>query len=203
MRFTTDILVPRPSHYCSAGCIPSAGEELINKSACTHFHRTGLLCGDCKEGHSPLVFSYNLNCVKCPDGHKNWWKFILGGFVPLTLFYFFVVLFNINVTSLRLYRAIWFSQALSTPAFVRLFISALSRGSPATKILLLFYSFWNLDLFCSVIPDICLNVTTLQTLALDYLIALHPFVLILPLYILIELHDRQYAAIVLLWKSFH
>ena len=68
--------------------LPQKPAELLNKSACTHFHRTGLLCGDCEEGHSPLVFSYSLNCVKCPDGHKNWWKFILAGFVPLTFFFF-------------------------------------------------------------------------------------------------------------------
>ena len=72
----------------------------------------------------------------------------------------------------------------------------------ATKIFLVFYSFWNLDLLRSVIPDICLNVTTLQALALDYLIALYPFVLILLSYILIELHDRQFAVVVTIWKPF-
>ena len=122
-------------------------------------------------------------------------------------FYFFVVIFNINVTSSRLHGAVWFSQALSMPAFIRLFVSALSHGSPymltATKILKVFYSFWNLDLFRSIIPDICLNVTTLQALALDYFIALYPFVLIIISYILIELHDRRYAVIVILWKPFH
>ena len=59
-------------------------KALINYSVCTHFHRTGLLCGNCEAGHSPLVLSYNLSCVECPDGHKNWWRFILAGFVPLT-----------------------------------------------------------------------------------------------------------------------
>ena len=184
--------------------LPRKSEELLYKSACNHFHRTGILCGDCEEGHSPFVFSYNLSCVKCPDGHKNWWKFILVGFVPLTLFYFFVVIFNINVTSSHLHGVVWFSQAASTPAFVRVIMSALSHGSPhlviATKTFLVFYSFWNLDLLRSVIPDICLNVTTLQALALDYLIALYPFVLIILSYLLIELHDQQYTAIVIIWK---
>ena len=75
-----------------------------------------------KIGHSPLVFFYNLTCVKCPDGHKNWWKFILVAFVPLTFFYFFVVVFNINVTSYRLHGVVWLSQALSAPAFVRMVV---------------------------------------------------------------------------------
>ena len=51
--------------------LPNNPETLINSSACTYFHRTGLLCGDCEEGYSPLVLSYNLSCVECPDGHKN------------------------------------------------------------------------------------------------------------------------------------
>ena len=180
--------------------LPQKPKELLNKSICTHFHRTGLLCGDCEERHSPLVFSYNLSCVRCPDGHKNWWKFILAGFVPLTFFYFFVIIFNINVTSSRLHGVVWFSQALSMPAFVRLIMSTLSYGSPhlltATKTFLIFYSFWNLDLLRSIIPDICLNVTTLQALALDYLVALYPFVLILLSYLLIDLHDKQYTILV-------
>ena len=187
--------------------LPQKPEALLNRSACTHFHRTGLLCGDCEEGYSPFVLSYNLSCVKCPDGHKNWWKFILAGFVPLTFFYFFVVIFNINVTTSRLHGVVWYSQVVSTPTLVRLMMSVLSHGSPhlriATKTILVFYSFWNLDLFRSVIPDICLTVTTLQALALDYVIALYPFVLILLSYILIELHDRRFMIIVFMWKPFH
>ena len=187
--------------------LPQNPDELLNKSACSHFHRTGILCGDCEEEYSPLVLSYNLSCVKCPDGHKNWWKFILAGFVPLTCFYLFVVILNINVTSSHLHGVVWFSQVLSMPAFVRVIMSALSHGSPhlliATKTFLVFYSFGNLELFRSVIPDICLNVTTLQALALEYLIALYPFMLIILSYILIELHDRQYAAIARIWKPFH
>ena len=37
--------------------LPKIPKILVNNSVCTSFHRTGLLCGDCEEGHSPLVFS--------------------------------------------------------------------------------------------------------------------------------------------------
>ena len=187
--------------------LPITPKQLINKSVCSHLHRTGLLCGDCEEGHSPFVFSYNLSCVKCPDGHKNWWKLILAGFVPLTFFYFFVVLFNINVTSSRLHGVVWISQIFSVPIIARIVIAGVAEGNPGVlitaKVLLTFYSFWNLDLFRSVLPDICLNVTTLQAFALEYLIALYPFVLILLTYFIIELHDRKCIFIVTIWKPFH
>ena len=186
--------------------LPATPEILINQSACTQFHRKGLLCGDCEDGHSPLVLSYNLSCVECPDGHKNWWKFTLVAFVPLTFFYFFIVLFNINVTSSRLHGVVIFSQGLSMPAFVRIIFSRISKGNSQlgtlSKIIITLYSFWNLDLLRSVLPNTCLNVTTLQALALDYLPALYPYVLILLSYFFIRLYDRNVRCIVRAWKPF-
>ena len=186
--------------------LPKNPETLINNSACTYFHRTGLLCGDCEEGYSPIVFSYNLSCVECPDGHKNWWRFILAGFVPITFFYFFILAFNINVTSSRLHGVVLYSQIISMPTFIRIILLSFSteyiKYLKAAKVGLVFYSLWNLDMFRSVIPDICLNVTTLQALALEYLIALYPFVLILFSYFLIVLHDRRVAFVVTLWTPF-
>ena len=186
--------------------LPNRAEMLLNSSICNYFNRAGLLCGDCKEGYSPFVLSYNLTCVKCPDGHKNWWKFILAGFVPLTCFYFFVVLFNINVTSSRLHGVVWFSQALSIPVLVRIVLSVLAQAYPrlmtAVKIFMIFYSYWNLEVLRSVLPDICLNITTLQALALEYLIAIYPFVLILISYFIIQLYDKKCSLVVTLWKPF-
>ena len=181
---------------CSYNChnnasykiLPDNPKQLINNSVCTQFHRTGLLCGNCEEGYSPFVLSYNLSCVRCPDGHKNWLKFILAGFVLLTIFYFIVLhvlLFNINMTSSRIHGVVWFSQALSMPIFIRAVMLTLWQSwtlvkvnLTAVKILSVFYSFWNLDLFRSVIPDIYLNVTTFQALALDYLFAFYPSLLL-------------------------
>ena len=185
--------------------LPKRPDMLLNNSACTRFHRTGLLCGECEDGHSPLVLSYNLSCVECPDGHKNWWKFILVAFVPLTFFYFIVVVFNINVTSSRLHGVVWISQTLSIPVLIRLVMASLSEGSlmKATKALIFFYSFWNLELFRSVLPDICLNVNTLQALALEYVIALYPFPLILTTYLIVKLNVGKSLGITKIWKPFH
>ena len=61
--------------------LPPNTEGLINESICTFFNRAGLLCGDCENGYSPFVLSYNLSCVKCPDGPKNWWKFMHLGWI--------------------------------------------------------------------------------------------------------------------------
>ncbi len=70
------------------------------------------------------------------------------------------------------------------------------------KVLFAFYSLWNLDIFRSILPNICLNVTTLQALTLEYLLAIYPFVLILISYLLIVLYDRRVPVIVTIWKPF-
>ena len=186
--------------------LPTNAETLINGSVCTDFNRAGLLCGNCQDWYSPFVLSYNFSCVKCPNGNRNWWKFILAGFGPLTFFYFFVVLFNINVTSSHLHGVVWFSQALSIPALVRGIMLAGNNEYPnllkVTRVLIPFYSIWNLDFFRTVIPDICLNVTTLQALALDYLVALYPFLLILFSHMIIKLHDSHVCCITFMWRPF-
>ena len=54
----------------------------LNEFMCGElFNRTGTLCGECKDGHYPLVYSFDMNCVECPDGNSNWWKFLLVAFL--------------------------------------------------------------------------------------------------------------------------
>ena len=45
--------------------------------------------------------------------------------------------------------------------------------------------------------------TTLQTLALDYAIAVYPLLLIVFTYLLVEMHDHNVRIVVWLWKPFH
>ena len=182
-----------------------SGETDVNKFMCGRFNRTGISCGQCADNTSPLVLSYNLSCVHCPDGQKNWWKFVVFGFVPLTVFYFFVVFFNINVTSSHMHGFVLFSQVLSVPALVRIILLAI-EGFPlfvkALKFTEPLYSLWNLDIFRSILPDICLNVGTLDMFALDACLAVYPLLLIIVSYLLIELYDRNVYCIVFIWKPF-
>ena len=185
--------------------LPMNPTELTAK-ICGQFNRTGTLCGQCAPGLSPLVLSYNLSCVECPGGNTIRWKFILAGFVPLTFFYMFIVVFNINVTASRLNGVVLFSQAISMPALARiLLLTFVTRPDflIAVKMVLPLYSFWNLDFFRTIIPDICMNVSTLEALALDYAIAVYPLFLIALSYVLIELYDRDIGCLIYVWTPFH
>ena len=39
---------------------------------CDHFHRNGQLCGKCKDGFAPPVYSYDSSCVNCTEYSSNW-----------------------------------------------------------------------------------------------------------------------------------
>ena len=96
---------PNKKHQFTRGMrmiLPCNSHELDNQT-CRPFKRTGRLCGKCLPGYSPLVYSYNMSCMECPDGSKNWWKFILAAFGPLTLFYFFILFFQVNIVSSSLH----------------------------------------------------------------------------------------------------
>ena len=54
------------------------------------------------------------------------------------------------------------------------------------KVLFALYGIWNLDFFHTLLPHICVNVDTLQALALDYAVAVYPLILLVVAYILIQ-----------------
>ena len=44
----------------------------LNEFMCGEkWNRTGRLCGTCLPGHSPLAYSYDMRCVKCPRGEQK------------------------------------------------------------------------------------------------------------------------------------
>ena len=182
--------------------------EQLNDAMCGHLNRGEQLCGECKKGYSPLVYSYDLECTMCSGGQYNWIKYVAIAFVPLTVFLVLVLCCRISATSPQLNAFVTFNRVLSFPANVRVLLIASKKlsHSPAlaVKLLSTIYGFWNLDFFRTFIPHkICLKVNTLQALALDYSIAFYPLALIIVTYVLIELHAHNYRVIVWVWKPFH
>ena len=177
----------------------------LNEAMCGRLNRHGRLCSKCIEGYSPLAYSYDYNCIKCTGSRwSNWLKFIAVAFIPLTIFYFIVVLFRINATNPYMYAFITLNQALGSPVNVRsIFISTTGGYKLSMRLMAILYCVWNLDFFRSLPLNICINLTTLQTLALDYAIAIYPLLLVVITYILIELHARGCRLVFWLWRPFH
>ena len=178
----------------------------LNNAMYGRLKRDGLLCSKCQDGFSPLVYSYDLNCINCSNSNHNWLKFIAVAFIPLTIFYFIVILFRINATNPYLYGFITFNQVVTAPINLRaVFLASIEipTFNHVLRIIALPMTIWNLDFFRSLTLNICLDISTLQMLTLDYAIAIYPLFLVITTYALVELHIRGCRLVILLWKPFH
>ena len=72
-----------------------------------------------------------------------------------------------------------------------------------TKLLFSLYGIWNLDFFRPFYSDLCLGIGILPTLALDYVIAVYPLLLIITSYLLIVLHNKNFRVVTILWRPFY
>ena len=168
---------------------------------CDSFHRNGQMCGKCMNGFAPPVYSYGPGCVNCTEYSRNWAKYVSISFLPPTVLFLFVVTFCVSVTSSPLNAFVFVSQMTTAPPALRMGSNMDIWGQLGIS----FYSVWNLDFFRTLYSPFCLHpkMTALQTLALDYAIAVYPLLLIVITYVLVEMHDHDFWIIVRLWKPFH
>ena len=172
---------------------------------CGRFNRNGTLCGKCAGNFYPRAYSFDLSCMQCPNGRSNWWLYIMAAFLPLTVFYFTILLLHINVHSSHLQGFALYCQLMSTPIFARnLFLYIQNKPLLLIPVQLFgsLYGIWNLDFFRMFNPGICLQTDTLSTLALDLAVAIYPLLLMSVTYTLIHLYDRKFRLLVVLWKPF-
>lgn len=158
-------------------------------------HRTGQLCGNCEPGYAPPVYSYRLKCVKCGNRIKyNWLKYIAVAFLPLTVVFAAIMLFRINVVTAEMNSCILACQILTAPVQMRIMaINALDRETMRIfRFLTSPFLIWNLDIFRDGYDPFCLHpkMTTLQTFALDYAVAVYPLLLVVLTYVVVTLHTR-------------
>jgi len=103
--------------------LPSDITEL-NTYMCGHLNREGQLCGKCKENSSLPVYSYDMKCVQCSTSPFNWVKYIFAAFLPLTLFFVFIVGCRLSVTSPNLLAFVFVSQLPSIGPNARIILVA-------------------------------------------------------------------------------
>ena len=185
--------------------VPFSATEL-NNYTCGHLNREGRLCGKCKDAYSIPVYSYDLKCVHCSASPFNWILYILAAFLPLTVFFVLIVCCRISATSPKLLTFVCFSQFVSVGANVRVVLVETVPypfAASLAKVLFTLYGIWNLDFFRTLLPHICVNVDTLQALALDYAVAFYPLILLLVTYIVIQVHICNFRIINFMCRPLH
>ena len=152
------------------------------------------------------MYSYDLWCVECSHFHYNWLKYILAAFLPLTVFFIIILSFRVSITSPQLNAFVFISQLVAAPESARVILLAL-QGLPEISVVvrtvLAMHGIWNLDFFRTLIPHICLEVSTLKALVLDYAIGFFPLILLVVTYFLLELHAYNFRPIVWLGIPIH
>ena len=183
--------------------------DLINDAMCGVFNRQDQMCGSCKPGYAPPVYSYSLSCVNCTT--SNWGKYTAVSLLPLTAFFVFVITFRISAFSPKLHGLILFSQILTCRCYLQYLTFKLPNKvdfTPTqrylTQAVISVLGVWNLDFCRLVYSPFCLDphTNTLQVMALDYLIAVYPLLLIGLSYLLVMLYDHNVGLVVCLCKPF-
>ena len=194
---------------CAYNCGLYAKYNLYNPlpdQLCAQKGRTGTLCGECLPDHYPLAYSFNLACIECHNIRWNWFRYVMAAFIPLTLFSFFILFFKINTTFGHINVVIYVCQSLSIPMWSRVLMTNTLHSTSALsilfKLILSIYGIWNMDFFRPFYSDLCLGIDILPTLALDYVIAVYPLLLMIISYLLIVLYDRNYRVVTIMWRPF-
>ena len=178
----------------------------LNEFMCGGLNRTGPLCSQCKEGLGIPVFSYTFGCLPCLESLSGWLLYIFLAVFPTTIFFLIVIIFQVRVTSAPLNAFIFVCQFLSNGvnSMPYDFYGRSTFMYYLMFVLTTVFGFWNLDFFRYVLPPFCISdkLTPIQVLALEYMVAFYPLLLIVTTYVCVELQARDCRIIVWLWRPF-
>ena len=180
--------------------VPSDPAE-VTRSMCSYYHRQGLLCGQCLDGFGPGLYSFDLHCSNCSDLHTAIavTLYILLELVPITIFFFVLVIFRLNIMFGPMFGYIIFCQyyVVAIRAYKITYDSLLaflpSSLVTLTRISMTISAVWNLLFFRFVIPPFCIssNITGIHVHMLGFVTALLPLCLVFLTYAGLELNVKK------------
>ena len=124
----------------------------LNDFMCGPRNRKGRVCSECIDGFAPSVISPWYQCANCTGAWYGIPLYLFLEFVPITLFYLAVLVFQISIISPPMTTCAMYSQLLVFCFTQNSSITILKSSHAYTfmKFLLMFHSMWNLDLFRSI-----------------------------------------------------
>ena len=183
----------------------------LEEVMCGPYNRRGLLCGECKEGYGPAVYSLDLKCTNCSSVWSRYGisLYLFLEFVPTTLIFICFIVFHLNITSGPLLGYVLFCQvttALLHYHYRFVYDYMHHHMSSSLRVLLdllvTISQFWGLQFFKTIIPPFCISekLTGIHVHMLNLVPAIYPLVLVIVTCILMELHARKYRILEILWK---
>ena len=179
-----------PTNYCFSNetkALPYSTEEL-EADLCRKYHRNGTMCGSCIDGFAVAVNSPYFICINCSfdDLVTNQVKYIASVYIPLALLFSLIIIFKIRLTSAPANAFILFSQVVagtfSLYADGQIPVSEFAgkNSENFVKAYKTIYGAFNLEFAEQFLSPFCVgDLNALGVLALDYVVAFFPLVMIL------------------------
>ena len=202
-----------PEHLVAEGHIPLPNKSSeLNQFICGNLNRDigTPLCGRCTNGTGPSLYFFGSQCVSCST--VNVIYYILLRYLPTTILFVALIVFQINITSAPMAHYILFcnSVVLYTDSIAGWYANLLHTAAyKHVSIVGIFFltlnAIWTLDFFYFASPPLCVSpqVEEIHIPFLDTLATLYPFILLLLTYVGIELHAHDCKAVVCLWRLLH
>lgn len=168
----------------------------LNDYMCTPMNRKGKLCSKCIDGFAPSVTSIGYECSNCTN---SWYYsvplYLFLEFVPVTVIYVAIFVFEISVTSAPMTCYVVYAQLLVS-IFTRLSKGYLSLESShahtAFLVIITLHGVWNLDFFRYVVPPFCISprLKNIHVVILGYVSAFYPLLLVVLTWVSISFLSR-------------
>ena len=186
----------------------------LNDYMCGPLNRKGLVCNECADGFGPSVTSFGYKCANCSDTWYGVPLFLFLEFVPITVFYLIILVFQISVTSAPMPCFIMYAQWFVAAFYLSIHSNSSLREIMFTedgdlrldmKIIHTFYGIFNLDFFLLAFPPFCISsrLKPIHIAFFGYISVFYPIVLICLTWACVELHDCNFRPLVCLWRPFH
>ena len=180
---------------------------LLNSFMCNHLNRTveSGRCGRCTNGTGPSIGTAGIQCVECSP--VNILYHILLRYLPATAVFLFVLIVQIDVTSAPMALYVLYCNALvvfyQTPlGYPIMFAFSTTSYKYILKVLLTLNSIWSFDPLFFLSPPLCLSphLEDVNTMYIEFLATLYPFLLLFLAFVLVELHAKDFRPVVVVWK---
>ena len=196
----------------------------LNQYMCGPLNRRHYMCSECKNGYGLAIISEPALCANicylCKDSWYDLLVYLSFNFIPLTVFYLFILVFQVRLTSAPMTCFIMYSQLVVLASYEECHVGFTNSSTffrqmkftdsgntlrVGTKILLTLYGVFNLDFFHYILPPFCISsrLRSIHIFILGYISVFYPFILILLTWLCVELHGRNFRPIVCLWRPFH
>ena len=179
--------------------------------------RSGRVCSKCEDGFGPAVMSvgFQIQCSKCIGVWYGIPLYLFLELFPITIFYFILLIFQMNITSAPMTSYIMYSQLIiiaydrllsgDMPVLTGILFSMNKHRQLIAKVIISLFDVWNLCFFHQLMPPFCISsrLKPIHIASLGYISVFYPWFLMFLTWACVELHGRNFRPIVWLWKPFH